>query len=194
MTVEYPGTWRSRLVFQRPERFAWTIETVAEPDHYLFDGEVVRAFVGAGLVSTDADPGAPLRTYARFTAVMLLDALGRPDADVRELAADAVPAGASAGLAVRFADGGGPFVLGFDDGARLVSVEGPLDLPSVGRGTVTAELSDFDRVRGWVLPRRIRYRVGDRVVVDERAVALCPDPPGLGPEAFRDPAALPACP
>jgi hypothetical protein len=125
---------------------------------------------------------------------MLLDVLGRSDAEVLELARDALPDGAAAGLAVRFADGGDRFVLGFDAAARLRSVEGPLDLPSVGRGTVTAELSEFDRVNGWVLPRRIRYRVGDRVLIDERAVALCPDPPGLDAAAFRDPAALPPCP
>lgn len=194
VTADYPGTWRARLVFAQPERFAWTIETVAEPDHYLFDGEAVRAFVGSALVSVDTDSAAPLRTYARFTAVMLLDALRRPEAAVQELAPAALPPGADAGLAVTFADTPGRFVLGFDDDARLVSISGPLDLPTVGPATVTAELSDFTRVRGWELPRRIRYLVGDRLLIDERAVALCPDPAGLDAAAFRDPAALPACP
>lgn len=194
MTAEYPGTWRARVVFQCPERFAWTIVTAAEPDHYLFDGDVVRAFVGSGLASTDADPAAPLRTYARFTAVMLLDALGRDDARTRELASTEVPAGAKAGLEARFGAADDRFVLGFDGDDRLVSLTGPLDLPTVGRGRVTAELSEFTRVGGWELPRRIRYRLDGRLLIDERAVALCPDPAGLDAAAFRDPAALPTCP
>lgn len=194
VTAEYPGRWRSRIVFQRPERFAWTIDTTGEPDHYLFDGEQVRAFVGSGLVSTDADPAAPLRTYARFTAVTLLDDLHGAGVEVHELAPEAVPPGAAAGLVARFPGASDRFVLGFDADARLVSVEGPLDLPTLGRRTVTAELSDFARVGGWLLPRRIRYHAAGRLLIDERALALCPDPPGLDVAAFRDPAALPACP
>lgn len=191
---EYPGTWRSLLVFQRPQRLAWTIETAADPNHYLFDGEAVYAWVGSAHVATDTDPSAPLRSYARFTAVMLLDVLEQPGVELEEVMPAALPPGIARGLVVRFVDDGARFTLGFDDDARLVRVEGPLEVPTVGRGEVVAELSDFVRVGGWTLPRRIRYRLGDRVLLDERALALCPDPPGLVAAAFRDPRALPACP
>jgi len=194
VTTAYPGTWRARIVFQRPDHFAWTIATAAEPDHYLFDGAVVRAFVGSALVATDTDPAAPLRTYARFTAVMLLDVLRRSDVEVRELPRAALPPGAAAGLAVRFPDDDARFRLGFDADARLVSLEGPLDLPTLGLGRVTAELSEYERVDGWLLPRRIRYRQENRLLIDERAVALCPAPASLAMEAFRDPTELPGCP
>lgn len=193
VTAEYPGTWTAVTTFQRPERIAWSIDTRGQANHYLFDGEVVRAFIGAGLVATDAGPEAPLRRYARFTAVTLLDALERPDATVEELAPAAVPPGAVAALAVRFADRPERFVLGFDDADRLVSVEGPLDLPGLGLAPVRAEFSEFARVDGWLLPRRVRYLVGGRVLIDERARGLCPEPDGLGVEAFRDPTSLPAC-
>jgi len=192
LTAEYPGTWSATETFQRPERFAWTIETFGEPNHYLFDGEAVRAFIGTALVSTDTDPGAPLRTHARFMAVILLDVLGEPGVTVEDLPKERLPMGTTSGLACRFPDET-EFVLGFDADARLVSVDGPLDLPGAGVVRVQAELSEYVRVAAWSLPTRIRYRMGDRLLIDERARALCPDPPALTIEAFRDPSRLPPC-
>src|SRR5207244_7989725 len=78
--LAFPGTWRWRTVYMVPDRYAWTIFTAAEPDHYLFDGTAVRAFIGGREVSADTDPSAPLRSNARFTALVNLDALRLPAA------------------------------------------------------------------------------------------------------------------
>jgi hypothetical protein len=73
--VHLSGTWQSRTVFLVPDRFALTIITANEANQYLFDGQAVRAFVGARVVALDRSRDATLRTHARFTAVMNLDAL-----------------------------------------------------------------------------------------------------------------------
>ena len=187
-----PATWRWRTVFLLPDRYAWTIYTTGEPDHYLTDGRTTRAFVGSRLVTEEAGPTA-LRTHARFTAVQNLDALLLPGVAVEALAAGDLPAGTTAGLAVVFADDGARYRLGFDAQDRLVYVAGALALPPFADGQVEARVTEFRRVQGLELPSRTTYRIGERVLSEERTLAACPDPPGLDASVFAAPAALPTC-
>ena len=71
VAMGFPGPWQWRTVAAAPERYAWSIVTNDLPHHYLFDGAVVRAFVGSGLVSEDAAVTAPLRTSASSPGGML---------------------------------------------------------------------------------------------------------------------------
>jgi hypothetical protein len=190
----FPGTWQWRTAFLVPDRYAWTIHTRGEPDHYLYDGRTLRAFVGGRLVAVDAGSVVALRTHARFTAVVNLDALLLPGVHVQPLAPDALPPGAVAGLDVRFADDGSAYRLAFDGRDLLVRVEGPLALPPLARGTAVARFAEFRRAGGFVLPHATAWVLDGQPLADERALAVCPDPPGLAPEAFRDPAGLPGCP
>src|SRR5262245_38450548 len=79
----FPGAWQWQTVWGPPERYAWSIVTNDLPHQYLFDGTVVRAFIGEGLVSQGADAAAGLRTHARFVAVSHLDVLRLPGVQVR---------------------------------------------------------------------------------------------------------------
>ena len=190
--VGAPGRWSWRTAFLYPDRYAWTIFTAAGADHYLFDGAVSRTFVESNPVSVDAGPDAPLRSHARFTAVTYLDALLLPGVQVTPLAGSDLPEGAVWGLAAVFASDGARYRLGFDPRDLLVHVEGPLGLPPLGAGTLSARFADFHRTNGLFLPYRTAYTFGAAPLADERAVAVCPNV-RLAPEAFRMPAAIPTC-
>jgi hypothetical protein len=190
----FPGAWRWRTVFQLPDRYCWSIETTRAPTHYCFDGDVVRAFSGDELVSTDPSPTAPLRSHARFMAVVNLDALRAPGAVVTPLPAAELPPGAVDGVAATLPGDPSRYRLAFDADARLVWAAGPVDLDPFGRGDLQARFSDFRAEHGVVLPHRTEWIFGTETIADERLLAACPDPPGLDAAAFRDPTKLPACP
>jgi hypothetical protein len=168
--------------------------TAREPTHYLFDGTVVRAFIGTALVAVDAGNAAPLRVYARFTAVAGLDVLLRANVRLAVLPRGERPADSFSGLAATFSDTGARYRLAFDADDRLVWAAVSLNLAPLGPGELTARFSDFRRVGRFVLPFRTRYAFGDRPLADERARIVCPNPGGLDERAFADPTALPRCP
>lgn len=186
----FPGTWRWRTAFMAPDRYAWTIFTAGEPNHFLFDGVVVRGFIGSREVSVDRAPDAPLRSHARFTAIAQLDALRLPGVHVQPLADGELPAGVVAGLAVALADDGARYRLGFDREMLLVWVEGPIRLLPLGEGTLTARFGDFRRTGGFLLPFATSYTFGGAALAEERALAVCPNDPRVTIEAFRTPARL----
>ncbi|MFN8641478.1 MAG: hypothetical protein U0802_07410 [Candidatus Binatia bacterium] len=188
-----PGRWRFARAYLTPDHYAWRVETAGEPDSYLFDGTVVRSFIGNAEVARDASPAAPLRSHARWTGVMLLDGLDAPGVTVEELPVSDVPPGAREGLRVRFADGA-TYRLGFDAAATLVSIDGPLDLWPLGSGPATVRYADPRTTAGVTLPTRASYFGGDRRLADESIDAVGVDPPGLTPASFVDPASLPSCP
>ena len=189
----FPGLWRWRTVYRVPDRYAWTIETTRDPDHYLFDGLTVRAFVGGREVSADTSPGAALRSHARFMAVIGLDALRAAGVTVTPLAPSDLPAGVVAGLEVRFEDGT-RYLLGMDGRGMITRAVGPVALPPFGAGEVTVEFDDFRPTEGWLLPYRARWQLGGVPLAVEWVLAACPDPPGLEAVDFATPAGLPACP
>src|SRR2546426_757140 len=189
--LAFPGTWRWRTVYMVPDRYAWTIFTAAEPDHYLFDGTTVRAFIGGREVSADTDPSAPLRSHARFTAVVNLDALRLPGVRTAPLPQAELPPGASAGLAVVLADDGSRYRLGFDGRGLLVWAEGPVRLPPLGQGQVVARFSDFRRVAGFLVPFRTSYTFGDERLPGQRPPPLGPGHPGRRPQALPGPPPVP---
>jgi hypothetical protein len=191
--VGFPATWHWRSVFMLPDRYAWSLETNTNPYHYLFDGRTVRAFIGGRLVAVDDAPGAPLRSHARLTAVVNLDALRLPGVSVAELAPDELPPGTVAGLRVVFASDGAQYRLGFDRDALLTVVTGPVDLTPYGRGEVTVRFADFRSVRGMRMPFRVSWAFGETLLAEERAVAVCPNVAGLTDDSFRDPSLLPGC-
>jgi hypothetical protein len=76
-----------------PDRYAWRIETTGDADTYVFDGSVVRSFVGDAEVAVDASPTAALRSHARWTGVVLLEGLDTAGVSVAELPPADLPAG-----------------------------------------------------------------------------------------------------
>jgi hypothetical protein len=188
-----PGRWHYSRTYLAPDRYAWRIETAGEPDTYLFDGRVVRSFVGDAEVSSDASPAASLRTHARWTGVVLLAGLDAPGVTVAELLPDELPAGAREGLRVRFADGA-TYRLGFDDRTLLMWADGPLDLSPLASGPASARYADQRPAGGVLLPHRATYFAGTRELADESIDAACVNPPGLNAASFAAPTTLPPCP
>jgi hypothetical protein len=190
----YPGTWRWRRVFATPDRYAWTIVTTGEPLHHLFDGTVVRAFIGGALTAVDASPTAPLRSQARFVAVSLLDVLHLPGIQVMPMALSDLPAGATGGLTVAFPAGGERYTVLLDDRLLPIRVEGPIDFSPMGRGRLVARQDDFRPVAGVLLPHHVVWELDGQELADERAQALCVRVEPLPVDAFADPSRLPDCP
>lgn len=188
----FPGAWRWRTVFMPPDRYAWSIDTAGEPNHYVYDGEAVRAFVGDHEVSAAAPASAPLTSHARFTAVALLDVLRGAGVRTAALGADELPAGTAAGLRVTLPDGT-TYRLGFDGRLLLLWLSGPASLQPLGDGELIARFGDFRRVHGYLLPYRTAYDFQGLRLADERALAVCPNPPSLDDCTFASPGGLPVC-
>jgi hypothetical protein len=180
-------------VFAAPDRYAWTVYTTGDPLHHLLDGTTVRAFVGGTPTAEDKSPAAPLRSQARFVAVMLLQALRDPGARVVPLAAAALPADTVEGFTVELPDAPEPYTVLLDARARPVRVEGPIDLSPVGRGRMVAHQDDFRPVGGRLLAHRVRWELDGAELAVEWAVAVCVLPDLLPTAAFETPATLPAC-
>ena len=189
----FPGVWQWRTAYLLPDRYAMTIQGAQESFHYLFDGTAVRAFVDDRLVGRDAGSSAPLITHARFTAVTNLDALRLPRYQVAPLPPAELGTGVREGLAVVAADTGVRYRLGFDEDDLLVWATGPLDLDPLGHGEVTARYSDFRHVGGRLLPFKTSYALGDVPLIDEQAVAVCPNVRTVTAETFQSPDRLPSC-
>jgi hypothetical protein len=194
VSLGFPGTWRWRMVIAGPDRYAWTVYTTGEPTHYLFDGAVVRSYVGGALTSEDASPAAPLRSHARFMALTRLGGLDAPGVGVRDLPASHRPPGSARALEAAFADTGDRYVVALDDAGRVRSVEGPVTLPPFGRPVLRATLADYRTVDGTPLPQRTSWTLDGAPLADERTRAACLVSPGVPAAAFRAPATLPACP
>jgi hypothetical protein len=188
----FPGVWRWRTGFRAPDRYAWSVATNVGFDHYLLDGGTVRVFVGERLVAAEPAAGAALRTHARFTAVVHLDALRLPGVQVAPLPPDVLPAGTVAGLAVAFADTGDRYTVGLDERLLVVAVEGPVSLAPYGAGTLGARYEEFRPANGFLLPHRTTYVFRGAPLADERAIAVCPAVP-MPDEVFRAAGRLPSC-
>jgi hypothetical protein len=190
----YPGAWRWRRVIAAPDHYAWTIQTTGEPLHTLFDGAVVRSFVGGEFTRADASDAVALRSQARFLAVAELDVLRLPGVQVAEIARDAVPAGVTAGLMATFAQSNERYAVFFDERGLVVRVEGPADLSPIGRGTLVARRDDFRRVGRWSLPHHVVWELDGAELADERARGVCATENALAASAFEQPDRLPICP
>jgi hypothetical protein len=185
--VGFPGDWRWRTAFLFPDRYAWTIFTAGEPDDYLFDGTVARAFVAGRPVAEEAGVTSALRTHARFVAVTNLDALLLPGVHVAPLPREELPAGAVEGLAVVLADDGSQYRLAFDARTLLVQAEGPLALPPLGSDRVVVRFDDYRPTGGRLIAHRMEYTFAGKPLASEDALAVCLAPRGLALQAFRSP-------
>ncbi|HXJ36216.1 MAG TPA: hypothetical protein VMS22_19460 [Candidatus Eisenbacteria bacterium] len=189
----FPGAWRWQTIFSIPDRYAWSLTTADQPDHYLFDGRVVRAFIGDALVSEDGSPTAPLRSQARFAAVANLDILLLPGVQVADIASPMLQPGTAAGIAVVFPDTGDRYAVYFDAAALAVRVEGPADFSPFAKGILVATYDDFRTVQSFRLPHRTRYELEGHSLATEQAVRICPLSEVIPASAFSAPTTLPDC-
>lgn len=189
----FPGLWTARLAYRTPDRWALTIDTTGAPDSYTWDGEAARTVIGSRIMAVDRSRTAPLRSQARFFAVVYLDALRSADVELTPLASAELPPGVVEGLAITWRDDRSRYRLGVDAEDRVVWVRGPVQLPPFGTGELTVRFADFRRAGGVVLPWRAEYYLAGAPVLEERTLSVCLDDPATNDAAFRDPALLPAC-
>jgi hypothetical protein len=194
VSLAFPGPWQWRTVFAPPDRYAWTVYTTGEPTHYVFDGRVVRAFVGSALVSEDASTGAALRSHARFMGALQLDGLRAPGVRLRELSAAERPRDTATALEATFADTGDRYVIGLDPQRLVCSVEGPIELPPFGRGTLRVVQSDHRRIGAYRIPHRATWTLDGAPLADEHTRRACALSRALPASSFATPATLPRCP
>jgi hypothetical protein len=181
-----PGTWRWDTAFLVPDFYRWTIFTTGEDDHYIWDGAAMRCFVGRIPVTADTSAATAIRSHARWTGVINLDALCAATDGVT-LAAS--PDGRDDGetLYVSFAADGARYVLHFDRAVLLARAEGPIDLPPLGHGLLSVNYGDFRRVRGLLLAHRAAYTFNGAPLFDERTLRIYPNEPALTPGSFEGP-------
>jgi hypothetical protein len=191
--VGAPGTWEVSRAYLAPDRYAWKIGTVVDALYLLYDGSVVRSFIGTDELSVDASPNAPLRSHARWTAVVNLDALTWTGTRIAPVPAAALPAGVREGLLLTFADGAA-YHLGFDEHDLLVWARGPLNLSPFAAGEITARFANHNRVGSFMVPFAISYALESTPIADERIDTACVNPPAIGAASFTHPKNFPRCP
>ncbi len=189
VAMGFPGDWHWRTVTAPPERYAWTIETNDRPDHYLFDGTTVRAWVGDTLVSEDASPASSLRTHGRFAAVAALDLLATGVA--RLTIASVVPDAVT--LHVVFPDRDDEYDVTLDSQDLVTRVAGPIDLSPLAGGRLVAVYGDYRTVDRRRIAHHVTYTLDDASLADEHVVAACilTTPPDA--TAFTTPSHIPTC-
>lgn len=184
----FPGTWTWRIALLEPDLVRWTIHTWGEEQSYVFDGSRVLLFLGSASLPVEPAAAGGFRSQARWLAVTGLDLLrdGRR-VEVAEIPRDEVPAGATAGLRVRFRDDGATYRLWFDGRDLLVAAEGEVALPPVGAGPLRADFSGFAPVGGYLLPTAGRYVLAGRPLMEEKVLRWATNPPGLDAAALVAP-------
>jgi hypothetical protein len=185
--AKVPGTWHWRIDYRTPDLLRWTLETWGEEQTYAFDGETVRLFLGSTPVASDPGIASGVRSQVRWIALTMLDVL----TDDRRVSVDelsgGLPPGARAGLRVTWRDDGSSYRLYFDERDLLVAASGPIALPLVGAGELTATFADFRKVGGFVLPHRGHYALDGDALLDERVLRWVPNDATLTVDAFTRP-------
>ena len=166
----FEGAWRWELGFETPERLRLTIDTAAESQTLVSDGDQVRTFIGGALVSQEPAHSSGVAALVAFVALSNLDALADAGAaDWEPIAAVALGPGIAHGLRARWrATPDAAFELGFDAALRLVRIAGPVSIPGIGDGPLEARFEDFRRVGGHALPFAVHYRFRGAPLLDER--------------------------
>lgn len=187
----FPGLWRWRYAFTGPDGYRLTLLTRGEAQHYLYDGETVRGFIGSSQVTTEPGDASCVRNHGRWLALIGLDMLADPQRfSIEELPLGSLPAGATRGVRARCLVSGATFDLGFDAELRLIAAEGPIELPGLGEGRIRARFEDFREVGGYRLPFVAHYEFHDQPFFDEHVVEFVPNDPALVGERFQDVAPL----
>ncbi len=180
----FPGIWQLEYVFKSPDLYRWTVFTSEEPNHYWWDGSTMRAAVGPVVVGIDTSGRAPLRSHARWHAVMYLDALCNGNLPVRfsPLAAES---NGEQSVLVRLLDDGSEYELTFDRLARLRKVIGPIEIPPFGKARLTHRFYDFRDAGGFLIAHGTRYDVDGITLSEETTTSFIANDPALDDSFFR---------
>lgn len=175
------------MAFLAPDHYRFTLLTAGRDQHYVYDGETLRAFIGdAEISSTTGSDARAFASHARWMAVISLAPLrGVQGLEIEEIppVESALPAGRR--LSVRFADGD-RYRLSFDAAGHLALARGPIVIPGIGEGELVARFVDYRRVGSFELPFGTRYSLGGEPLFDERVTRFVPQDPSLEEASFAE--------
>lgn len=180
----FPGTWRFEYAFRVPYYYRWTVFTSEQPNHYLWDGETMRAAVGTAVVGVDPSGAAPLRSHARWHAVTYLDSLCSGDMPAQFQSLPGDDSGEEV-LLVRLLDDDSEYLLTFDRQARLLRASGPIEIPPFGATRLTQHYFDFRPAAGLRIAHATRYEVDGIILSEEQTTTFAVNDPALTPDFFR---------
>lgn len=166
MHYGFPGLWQWNLSFRRPDRFRLTLLTTADDQTWESDGQTLRTYLGTALVAEEPAPGTCFDSLARWLAITSLDEILTPRARWSP-AEGPLPAGAVHGAQVFCGESSERFELYFDRQLRLVAAAGPVSIPTLGHGRLSARFGDYRRVSGRWLSHRIEYELDGERFFDE---------------------------
>jgi len=177
----FPGTWRWRIAYRKPRRFALTLITDHGDQEYVSDGDTVRGYADGALLVSEPLESSALASLVRWTAVTTLTGLddGRLRVAEREPVDETAGGESGKSLALRWASAEASFVLTIGPDGSVRTAAGPIEIPPIGSGRLRAEFSDYRRVRGYLLPFRIAYFLNDQPLLDETVLEFIPDPQGF---------------
>lgn len=191
MYYGFPGLWHWEIAYRAPERFRLSLRTTGETQHYVFDGEQLDSWLGETLLASDGGRDAAAhRSIGRWLAVSSGAALEDPSRVRVEVAGDAELGGDDLAhrIALRFRDAGDRYLLGFDAAGRLRAAAGPIEIPGIGAGRLTARFDDFRKIAGHPVAFAASYRLNDEPFYDERVLRFVPGRAVLDPRALPSPA------
>ncbi len=144
----------------------------------------MRAAVGAIVVGVDASGKAPLRSHARWHAVIYLDTLCSGDLPVRFLPLPTAKNGEESVL-VQLTDDGSEYELTFDRLAQLRKVKGPIDIPPFGKAELTQHFYDFRAAGPFLIAHGTRYEVDGTTLSEETTTSFVANDPSIDEAFFR---------
>jgi len=184
----FPGRWQWRFDYRVPDQLRWTLDTYGEEQSFAFDGRAVSFYLGSARVAAAPPAVEDFRSHVRWIAVTTLDVLAiADDLVVRDLEPGELPAEVVAGLLATYRDDGARYALYFDEADLLVAAEGPIVLPTIAAGKMSASYSQFRNAAGYLLPYHGSYTLDGQPFFDETVLRYVPNDPLLTPESFRGP-------
>lgn len=182
----FPGLWHWEIAYRAPDRFRLSVRTTGETQHYVFDGRHLESWIGEKRLGSDGGRDAAAhRSIARWLEVSSGAALDDGSrVEVEEAPEAELGPDLRHRISLRFRDGGPRYLLGFDDAGRLRAAAGPIDIPGIGSGRLTARFRDFRTVAGRAVPFQASYRLNDEPFYDERVLRYEPGVAVLDPEAL----------
>jgi len=175
----FPGRWSWEIAFHRPDRFRLALQTTGDDQSFESDGKTLRTYLGSALVAEEPAGGACTRSLARWLAVVTLDELEGPSFRWHPTALGDAPPGASHALEAVCRDDASHYRLWFDGALRLIAASGPISIPTLGEGRLSARFSDYRVVAGLRVPFRVEYRLDGQPFVEETILAFEPEAPAL---------------
>ena len=166
-----PGVWEWKVSFRHPDRFGLILITEAGTQKYATTGKTVYGSVDGAILTEEPLSSSPLRSYLRWTTATTLAALTDVSTQLGlEMKADSAKHESSHAriLEFKWIDDHATYVVHVDEDGRVTDASGPIEIPGVGSGNLTAEFRDHREVSRFQVPFKISYFLEGKKILEER--------------------------